>query len=210
MELFSKIEEQRKELDQRNTTLMAIQRNFESLSMLCKNEKTLNQDLQRKSQHYEAENEGLLAKLHILTEEISHLKELNIKNLSLLEDKTKSFDKTIREHQQIAIEVVSLKGILKEKDEKYTKLMFLNEGLKEEISLKNEEINGYKVLIGDVKKEKIELEEAIKKNEGGIIINETKMNGIFNELKGEISLKNLEINGYKALIEDLKKEKSEL
>ena len=50
--MTSKLEEQRREIDHRNQTLMAIQRNFESLSLLCKTEKAENN-----------ENKKIIAKL---------------------------------------------------------------------------------------------------------------------------------------------------
>lgn len=67
-ELFIKIEEQRKELDQRGITLSAIQRNFESLSNICKTEKQYNIELQKKNNYFQDENNKLNSNILSLQE----------------------------------------------------------------------------------------------------------------------------------------------
>lgn len=61
-ELFQRIEEQRRELEQRNNTLAAIQRNFESLSLLCKGEKANNAELAKKVAGLTENNQDLIEK----------------------------------------------------------------------------------------------------------------------------------------------------
>jgi chromosome segregation ATPase len=68
-ELSKKIEEQKREIEQRNTTLMAIQRNFESLSVLCKNEKNANMELNRQLASLKEDNLKFLAQIKTLTQQ---------------------------------------------------------------------------------------------------------------------------------------------
>ena len=59
MEMQKKIEEQRRELEERNLTVSALQRNFESLSALCRNERNENQTLKRAAESLRGQNAQL-------------------------------------------------------------------------------------------------------------------------------------------------------
>lgn len=61
-ELVAKIDEQRQEIEKRNQNLFAIQRNFESLSLLCKNEKTENNENRKVIAQLREENNDLTTK----------------------------------------------------------------------------------------------------------------------------------------------------
>lgn len=61
-ELVAKIEEQRLDIEKRNQNLYAIQRNFESLSILCKNEKAQNLENAKIINQLREENNDLTTK----------------------------------------------------------------------------------------------------------------------------------------------------
>ena len=61
-ELVAKIEEQRLDIEKRNQNLYAIQRNFESLSVLCKNEKAENIENKKIINQLREENNDLTTK----------------------------------------------------------------------------------------------------------------------------------------------------
>ena len=63
-ELMMKIDEQKKELELRSNNLMAIQRNFESLSMMCKNEKQTNNELKAENLELRSDHTKLIELSH--------------------------------------------------------------------------------------------------------------------------------------------------
>jgi hypothetical protein len=56
IELKRMVEEMKKELEARNTTIQALQRNFESLSSLCLNERAEKTNLLKMNEQLKAEN----------------------------------------------------------------------------------------------------------------------------------------------------------
>ena len=57
--MAKKLDDQKRELDQKNQTLMAVQRNFEGLSSLLKKEKDLGSDNKKKVMTLTEENSKL-------------------------------------------------------------------------------------------------------------------------------------------------------
>lgn len=66
-ELAKKIEEQRKEIESRNQTLMAIQRNFEGLSTMLKKEKELGAENKKRIIAVTEDNNKLAEDNRVLT-----------------------------------------------------------------------------------------------------------------------------------------------
>ena len=56
-ELKKKIDDQKKEIDNRNITIQGLQRNFESLSVIVKNEKALSATLRAELENYKMNSE---------------------------------------------------------------------------------------------------------------------------------------------------------
>jgi len=55
--LKKKIDDQKKEIDNRNITIQGLQRNFESLSVIVKNEKALSATLRAELENYKMNSE---------------------------------------------------------------------------------------------------------------------------------------------------------
>lgn len=172
--MFQKIEEQRKEIEQRNSTLLAIQRNFESLSLLCKNEKNMNQELQRKVAFYMEENGVLIDKVKTLQE----------KNKILMEE-IAAKDK----------EIVSLR----DRSEKMSVFSDKIKRLEEELDKRNKIINQNQRDMNELALENKNLKESLRETER----NAGKVVGTLEEMRKEINMKTLETNEKRNMIEVL-------
>jgi hypothetical protein len=98
-ELRRIIEDQKKELDARNTTIQALQRNFESLSTLCLGERTEKAKLQSMSDLLKIENKDYCGQLLQQGDKIAELEKI----IAELQAEKKKLEKIRDEHIQLKI-----------------------------------------------------------------------------------------------------------
>lgn len=160
-EMFIKIEEQRKEIDQRNITLAAIQRNFESLSQICKSEKQNSYDMQKKLNYLQEDNLKLINTNQNLNEKFNKKTPLNSlifffcmfrieeiiknnkekdKNIDILNEEKKKLKNLLNENMNLKekIEKIEKENIkknnnLNQKEKEYKEINFQNENLMQKL-----------------------------------------------------------------------------
>eukprot|EP00347_Sterkiella_histriomuscorum_P007722 403347810 len=160
-ELRRIIEEQRKELEHRNQTVQALQRNFESLSTLCINERAektnllkLNEQIKQENKEYAQQIVGMSSKIEGMQKEIEGMLKDKKKYDKMREDYSNVKTQLDAAKQQIEIknqkienignECNQVKSQLKELKEKYANFdqeMKEQEKLKEEMRLYQEVID---------------------------------------------------------------------
>ena len=106
-----KLEEQTKELEQRTITISALQRNFESLSTFCRNEKILNESLSKENQQYISER----SEMHAKVSEFEIKMRDSAAECQKLRDENRNKAKTEKELEELKIDFAGLEKKLKNK-----------------------------------------------------------------------------------------------
>ena len=99
------IEDQKKELDARNTTIQALQRNFESLSTLCLGERNEKAKLQSMNELLKIENKDYCGQLLHQGDKIAELEKI----IAELQTEKKKLEKIRDENIQLKINHESTK-----------------------------------------------------------------------------------------------------
>ena len=104
--LRSRIMDQRKELENRNEIVTALQRNFEALSMFCKKERGENETLKKMNEDLKKENMKFIEKITNLTDKI---KSLSADNELLAKDRVRAKLLT-DENQELKLQIKVLEN----------------------------------------------------------------------------------------------------
>jgi len=145
LELQFRIDEQRKELEQRSATVQSLQRNFETLSNFCRSEKSLNKTLTREQEILRKEYSNSIGKLADVEKEKSKL-------IFELDNKNKQIDRISNVEEKYTILKHDHEDIVK----KYRNKIKESEGLEGAIRV-------LKLKIQNLKKSISELKEALMK-----------------------------------------------
>lgn len=104
------LEDMRKELEARNTTIQALQRNFESLSTLCLNERAEKTNLLKQNEQLKAENKDYAQQLLTAHEKI----EKQSADITSLVEQKKKLEKIKDEFLSTKSALESTKALLQE------------------------------------------------------------------------------------------------
>ena len=104
VELHRRLDEQNKELEQRNNVVSALQRNFESLSTLCMTERNENKNLKKFNESLRKENQEFVDKVTSLNNRIALLEK---DSEALIKEKKRS-TKLNEENQYQKMQIESL------------------------------------------------------------------------------------------------------
>ncbi|TNV87373.1 hypothetical protein FGO68_gene4873 [Halteria grandinella] len=161
IELRRMVEDMRKELEARNTTIQALQRNFESLSALCLNERAEKANLLKQNEQLRAENKDYAQQLLAAHEKI----EKQSADITSLVEQKKKLEKIKEEFLTTKSALESTKALLQDSKSKQEQQESEIERLKKRISELLEKVRSMEGSIKDQDKVKEEFRKQVKEFE---------------------------------------------
>jgi chromosome segregation ATPase len=149
--------DQRKELENRNEIVTALQRNFEALSMFCKKERGENQSLKMMNDKLREENQKFLEKVTTMGDKIKCLSD---DNDLLAKDRVK-LKKVCEENQDLQIQLKVLEKQMNTHKNNYKKSVEMHEKTKEDLAKARKDYKMEAEKVGDLIKRLDEVKSSI-------------------------------------------------